>query len=158
MDIKNIWQINNSPYASVFLRYGIMGISVPFSKRKCAGIEGSIIGFYQTAKRNDAVILRSGFDKISAIGIITDYHPILRDELRDVSGNLLHVRRIRWLAKTNKQFPAKTLGSRTSSFTIVNAPVVLNWVKGIRIPKRALAQPLKRLPRSRVPARPIISN
>jgi len=158
MDVKIIWQVKSNPYTSEFLRYDVMGISVLFSKRKYASIESSISNFYRTAKRNDIVILRSGVNKISAVGIIVGYRPVIRNDFRDIDGHLLHIRRIRWLTKTNKQFPAKTLGNRTNSFAIVNAPAVLNWVKGIKIPRQSLTQPLKRLPRSRVPANSIILN
>ena len=145
MDIKNIWQVDSGSYGVMFLRYDIIGISIPFSKRIYADVENSIIGFYQIARKNDVVLLRSGFDKIIAIGIIAGNRPLLNKEFKDADGGLLHIRRIRWIRKTKRRFSARTLGSKTRVFTRVNAPAIKNWIKRLKVSSQSLIRPLKRL-------------
>jgi hypothetical protein len=144
MDIKNIWQVNSGSCGATFFHYDIMGISVPFSKRKYAGIESSIRNFYRIAQRNDAVVLRSGANKISAVGIIVGNHPIIRNEFKDANGSLLHIRRIRWI-KAEKKFSVR-VGSQARTFVRVNAPTVRYWVKGLKVSRESLTRTLKRLP------------
>lgn len=156
---KGIWQVGagdtEHSYGKIFVKYDLMAIGPGddglYDEKKYAylgDIRNSIHRFYQNAKKNDIVILRLGTSRVLAVGLIADDKPSLMQEFGDVDGwHLQHVRRVRWLPGSEKEFPLRTLGGQVRTFAGVNVHIVQNWIKNIGVSRESLQRELKRLPK-----------
>jgi hypothetical protein len=120
------------------------------------GYNGNLLRrFYTKACRGDIVLLRLGTGEVLAIGEIADDQPAFLDEFADVDGwDLQHVRRVRWLAKTAKTFPHRTLGGQVRTFAAVNVEQVRTWVENLNISESEHTRELRPLPDRSAPLDP----
>jgi hypothetical protein len=159
---KKIWQVGTGSharsYGDLFKKFDAMGIGPGneglFSEEKyicCGGLKDCIRRFYQEAKKGDIVLLRYGTNKILAVGLIADEKPMINEEFGDIDDyHLQHVRRVRWFPDTDKNFPVRTLGGQVRTFARLRQGSVLNWLKRLQIPNKALTRPLASLPKESV--------
>ncbi len=64
-----------------------------------------------------------------AVGLVADDMPLWMRAFGDIDGwNLQHVRRVRWLRNTAKEFPSKPLGGQVRTFASANVKAVKDWV------------------------------
>jgi len=103
---RAIWQISSGPadrsYADLFLTYGVgligLGDSGPWKPgEEEERFEGGFVRrFASEMQVGDVVVLRTGIDRIRAVGIVASEYQYL-EQFDDVNGwDLQHARRIRW--------------------------------------------------------------
>ena len=102
----SVWQISAEPadrsYADLFLSYGVdliaPGDSGPWKSGEAdERFEGGFVRrFASEMQAGDIVVLRTGIDRIRAVGIVASAYQYL-EPFDDVNGwDLQHARRIRW--------------------------------------------------------------
>lgn len=159
LDGKNLWQVGagdtERSYGDICKEFDVMMVGPgrygPFKEETYAhlgDIKNSIRRFYHEAKKGDVVLLRLGTSQVLAVGIIADDSPLHLAEFGDIDNwDLQHVRRVRWLPNTDKEFTVRTLGGQVRTFASVNVPKIREWVESIDIPTQQLSRPLKQLPK-----------
>ena len=157
MDVqdKTIWQVGTGDsehsHEKIFLEFDVMaigpGYSGPYDKKLYSKIRAVSV-FCEEPKEGDLVLLRSGTAKIVSVGIIADDKLHHNEEFGDVDGwSLEHVRRVRWIPNTGKEFPVRTLGGQVSRFSRVNVPSVINWIKRLNVSRKQMRRSLSLLPK-----------
>lgn len=140
LTVRALWQVRagdiERKHDDVCLKWDVMmagpgwpGECSEERPAQCGDMRNSVRRFCQGAKNGDPVLLRVGSGQVIAVVIGAGDRPQLLDAFSHIDGwELQHVRRVRWLSGTARQFPSKTLGGQVRTFTGVNISDVRAWV------------------------------
>lgn len=155
---RKLWQVGagdtERDYQEICLRHDVMiagpGRDGPYEVGKYQSygdIDNSLRRMCLNARAGDVVLLRIGTGKVISVGVVADDQASWLEAFGDIDGwDLQHVRRIRWIDGTAKEFPVTTFGTKVRTFTAVNVPVLRAWVESIEVRPGALTRDLKALP------------
>jgi hypothetical protein len=140
---KTLWQVGagdtDRSYGEICKKFDVMivgpgklGRYEDSAYAQLGDIRNSIRRFCTKARRGDVVLLRLGTGSVLAVGEIDDDSPEWLDAFADIDGwDLQHVRRVRWFANTDRDFPPKTFGGQVRTFATVSVEGVRAWVEGL---------------------------
>ncbi len=139
-DPPAIWQISAGPversYADVFLSYGVglIGPGDPGSWKPGEDDErfegGFVRRFASEMQVGDVVVLRTGIDRIRAVGVVASDYQYL-EPFDDVNGwDLQHARRIRWQRLPEEYvFSGGVFGANPTRCSRVRNEEVVDYVR-----------------------------
>ena len=137
---RPIWQISAGPanrsYADVFLSYGVgligPGDSGPWKLgEEDARFEGGFVRrFASEMQIGDVVVLRTGVDRIRAVGVVASDYQYL-ESFDDVNGwDLQHARRVRWQRLPEEYvFSGGVFGSNAARCSRVRNEEVVDYAR-----------------------------
>ncbi len=138
IEVQHVWQLSGGPasrsYADIFLNYGVgligPGDAGPWNyERSDDEYEGSFVRrFASDMQIGDIVLLRTGINAVSAVGIIASEYMYL-NQFEDVNGwDLQHARRIRW-CKLPQEYVFDNHSFGYTRFSQVQNTEVRNYVE-----------------------------
>lgn len=157
---RKLWQVGagdtERDYQEICLRHDVMiagpGRDGPYEAGKYQSygdIENSLRRMCLEANAGDVVLLRLGTGRVIAVGVVVDDRASWSEAFGDIDGwDLQHVRRVRWLRDTAKDFPVTTFGTKARTFAAVNVSVLREWVESIIVSKQEMSRDLALFPES----------
>lgn len=159
---KSIWQVaagdTDREYSKIFLKWDVILIGSgrygrwPNQDYNNSKNSNELKRFCEGVKDQDLVVLRSGTNKVLAVGeVVGDYE--WYNEFGDVDGwNLEHTRRVRWLWTEGVVFPTYSLkwGGTISS---LDSQDIKLWLSNLTITEESYKRELIKLPFSKKDSR-----
>lgn len=134
-----VWQVSGGatdrPYADLFVRYGVAligpGEAGPWNPdRPIPDSVGLVRRFAQEVQVGDLVLLRTGLDTVTAVGLVASEYQYL-EPFDDVRGwDLRHGRRVRWgLLSEEYRFDRPVFGANPPRISRVQNPEAADFAR-----------------------------